>query len=187
MDVSAQEAQASLGLIEDAQAKWRKAIGASYASGLLILWGAVWIIGYVSLYFSNEMGGYAFMVLDVVGIAGTVLIARRWPIKGPEAKATSWSLTGLWLILALYAVIWMALFRPANGKEVGVFLCTLCMFGYVVIGLWFRSPFMIGLGLAVTGLALGGFYLLSPYFYLWVALTGGGAVLGTGFYIRRWR
>jgi hypothetical protein len=187
MDVSSQEAQASLGLIEDTQARWRKAIGSSYAGDLLMLWGTIWIMGYVGLYFSHRIGGHLFAVLDVVGIGGTVVIARRWPIRSPETRAVFLGIGGVWLFLALYAVIWMVLLRPASGKEVGAFLCTVCMFAYVVIGLWFKSTFLIALGLTVTALVLVGFYLLSDYFYLWVALTGGGAVLGTGLYIRRWR
>jgi hypothetical protein len=187
MDVSSQDAQVSLKLIEDTQARWRKAIGASYASGLLMLWGAIWIVGYISLHFSLQVGGYVFMALDLLGIGGTLLIARRWPIKGPETKTVFLSLMGLWAFLSLYAVIWIALFRPASGKELGAFLCTLCMFGYVVIGLWFKSTFMIGLALAVTALVLAGYYLLFGHFYLWAALTGGGTVVGTGLYIRRWR
>lgn len=187
MDISSQEARASLGLIEDAQAKWRKAIGSSYASGLLILWGTIWIVGYVSLHFSHEMGGRIFTVLDVVGIAGTVVIARRWPVRSPETTAMFLSVAGLWLFLALYTAIWIVLLRPVSGKQIGALLCTGCMFGYCVLGLWFKSTFLIGLGLTVTALALVGFYLLTGSFYLWVGLTGGGALLGTGLYIRRWR
>jgi hypothetical protein len=187
MDVSSQEARESLGLIEDTQAGWRKAIGASYASGLLVLWGAIWIVGYVCLHFSLEIGGYVFMVLDILGIGGTLLIARRRPIRGPETQAAFRSLGGLWSFLALYGVIWIVLFRPDDGRQLGAFLCTLCMLGYVVIGLWFKNVFMIALALAVTALVLVGYYLLFSYFYLWAALTGGGTVLGTGLYIRRWR
>jgi hypothetical protein len=187
MDVSSQEAQESLRLVEDTQTKWRKAVGASYVSGLLVLWGAIWVIGCANLQFSLETGGYVFMVLDLLGVGGTVLIARGWPVKGPESRAAFRSVMGLWAFLALYAVIWIALFRPVGGKELGAFLSTLCMFGYVVIGLWFKSSLLIGLALAATALVLVGYYLLSSYFYLWAALTGGGAMLGTGLYIRRWR
>jgi hypothetical protein len=187
MDVSSQEAQESLRLVEDTQARWRKAIGASYASGLLLLWGGIWIIAYATMYFSPQTAGYVFTALDTLGIGGTVLIARRWPLKGPEARATSLGIAALWLLLSLYALIWIALLRPTTSNQIGAFLCTVGMFGYVVIGLWFRSPFMIGLGLTVTALTIGGFYLIPRYFYLWIALAGGGAVMGTGLYIRRWR
>jgi hypothetical protein len=187
MDVSVQEAQASLGLIRDTQAEWRKAIGASYASGLLLLWGAVWIAGYIGLHFSQRVGGHMFAVLDVLGIVATCMIARRWPLKGPQARATSLGLMAFWLLLCAYATIWIMLLRPVASVQIGAFLCTVCMFGYVVIGLWFRSPFMIALGLAVTVLTVAGFYLIPHYFYLWIALTGGGTVMGTGLYIRRWR
>ena len=136
---------------------------------------------------SLRVGGCIFTALDILGITGTFVLARRWPLKGAEARAMSRGLIGLWLFLALYAVIWIVLLRPARGNQIGALLCTVCMFGYVVIGLWFRSPFMIGLGLAVTVLIVAGFYLIPHYFYLWIALTGGGTILGTGLYIRRWR
>jgi hypothetical protein len=187
MDVSSQEAQEALRLVENTQIQWRKAIGASYAGSLLLLWGGIWIIAYATMYFSPQIGGYVFTALDVLGIVGTVLIARRWPLKGPEAKAMALRMTALWLLLCLYALLWIILLRPATSNQIGAFLCTTGMFGYVVIGLWFRSPFMIVLGLAVTVLTVAGFYLVPHHFYLWIALTGGGTLMGTGLYIRRRR
>ncbi len=72
--------------------------------------------------------------------------------------------------------------------QCNVFISTAGMFAYVVMGLWFNSRFMIILGLALTGVTLVGFYLLTPYYCLWMAIMGGGTLLGTGMYIRvRWR
>jgi hypothetical protein len=191
MDVSSQEAQVSLGLIADTQAKWRRAIGAGHTSSLLVLWGLIWMGGFTSLYLSRNLGGWVFAGLDVVGLVATAPIARRWRrnvvLMGPETRVRLLSVWGLWLVLMLYAAIWLVLLRPADGRALGAFLCTVFMFGYIVIGLWFRNTFIMGLGLAVTALALAGFYLLSDYFYLWMALAGGGALVGTGLYIRRWR
>jgi hypothetical protein len=191
MDISKEEAQVSLNLVQDTQTRLKKAVAAGYASGLLVLWGGIWIVGFASLHFSDRIGGHVFAALDVVGFIATVLIARRWPhntvIRGPEFRTVAWQCTGLWLSLSVYGLIWALLLRPANGRALGVFLCTLCMFGYVVMGLWRRSLFLIGLGLAITAMSLAGFYWLPGYFYLWMAATGGGALLGAGLYIRRWR
>lgn len=49
---------------------------------------------------------------------------------------------------------------------------TVAMFGYIVIGLWFSSYFMVWLGLAVTATTLIGFYFLPYYYCLWMVVTG---------------
>jgi hypothetical protein len=46
---------------------------------------------------------------------------------------------------------------------------------------------MMWLGSAVTLFILIGYYVLPTYFYAWTALFVGGTLLGTGFYILRWR
>ena len=100
----------------------------------------------------------------------------------------NWRIGGLWGALLIYIFIWLRLLSPVNGMQVNAFICTACMFAYIVIGLWFESYFMIVLGLAVTAATLIGFYLLAGYYCLWMAFAGGGALLGTGLYIRvRWR
>ena len=145
MDISKEEAQASLDMVQDTQVRLKKAVASGYASGLLMLWGGIWIVGFASLSFSHRLGGYVFTALDVVGIVATVLIARRWPhntiIRSLEFKTVVWQSAGLWLALFVYALIWGLLLRPANGQAWGVFLCTVCMFGYVMTGLWRRQTY----------------------------------------------
>jgi hypothetical protein len=93
-----------------------------------------------------------------------------------------------WVLLFAYAIVWLFLVGAVDGMQLCVYLCTAAMFGYVVIGLWSGSFFMVWLGLAVTGLTFLGYYGLPDYFYLWMSPMGGGPLLGTGLYIRiRWR
>jgi hypothetical protein len=61
------------------------------------------------------------------------------------------------------------------------------MFAYVVTGLWLEH-FMVWLGLVVTALTVIGLFLLPSYFYIWMAVVGGGTLAGTGLFIRnRWK
>jgi hypothetical protein len=48
---------------------------------------------------------------------------------------------------------------------------------------------MIWVGLAVTGLIVAGLYLIPlPHYWLYLAVTGGGTLIGTGLFVRRrWR
>jgi hypothetical protein len=47
---------------------------------------------------------------------------------------------------------------------------------------------MIWIGLAVTGLAVLGLFLVPNWFWIWMAVMGGGTLVGTGLLVRnRWR
>jgi hypothetical protein len=191
MAVSQQDAAESLDLIHQATARTRRAVLAAYAGNLLILWGLIWIAGFGAMHFSRHRGWMVFAGLDGLGIIGTLLICRKWPVRalaGGGISAAAGRMLVLGLVLLVYAGLWVLLLRPISGILLGTFLATVVMLGYVVIGLWSGSTFMIVLGLAVTGLTLLGYFALRGYFNLWMAATGGGALLGAGLYIRsRWR
>jgi hypothetical protein len=98
--------------------------------------------------------------------------------------------TGLfWLLFLAYAYVWLGITKPYDGIQLNAFLCTAVMFAYVVTGLWFDSGLMVILGIVVTAMTLVGFYAIAPAYYcLWMAVTAGGALLGTGLYMQlRWR
>ncbi len=165
---------------------------ADYAGNLPILWGLISMAGLSAVEVFGHRGGYIFGLLDGVGVLGTLLICRRWPlghsVQGSGLLQVARRILVFWLILFAYAVVWMLLLRPATGMQVGAFLVTVAMLGRVVISLWTGSFFMLWLGLAVTVLTLFGFYLIPGCFNLWMALTAGGALLGAGLYVRiRWR
>jgi hypothetical protein len=191
MNVSDKDAQQSLAMIEDTAVRTRKAITSSYASGLLILWGLIWILSFASVHFWRQWMAYIFNTLNAIGVIATIVICRRWrtaaAVKSPDSQKIGWRIFALWALLFVYAFVWVLLLAPTRGIQVCAFLCTIPMFAYVVMGLWFGNYFMLWLGLAVTGLTLLGFYLFPHYFYLWMSPMGGGALLGTGLYIRlRW-
>lgn len=70
------------------------------------------------------------------------------------------------------------------------FICTVIMFTYVVSGLYETgAKFMLWLGLAGTAITLIGFYIIpASYYCLWMAPAFGGALFGTGLYLKlMWR
>jgi len=190
MDVSQENAHESLNQIQDATIRTRKAIASSYASGLLILWGLVWTIAFVGTHYFLSWVSHIWIALGVVGGIGTFLIFRRQlrsttPTRISGTSKVGLRIFGLWILLFVYIVVWFSILRPESGLQINAFICTACMFAYIIIGLWFESYFMVWLGLTVTGITLVGLYLLPHgYYNLWMALFGGGAILGTGLYIR---
>ncbi len=191
MDITQEDARESLNQVQDISVRMRRAIASNHASGLLILWGSIWSIASIGTHFRHEWAGYIWTVLDVVGVVGTILIVRsRLQIANikriGQAKKIVWRIFGLWAALFVYMGIWLYMLKPDNGMQMNAFICTACMFAYIVIGLWFEGYFMVWLGLAVTGVVLAGLYLVPHgYYSLWTAVFGGGTVLGVGLYIRK--
>ena len=73
--------------------------------------------------------------------------------------------------------------------QVNVFMVTVIMFAYVIMGIWEKINFMIYLGLAVTASTIIVFFFLNhTYYCLYMAATAGTLMLGTGIYLQlRWK
>jgi hypothetical protein len=193
MNVSQEEAQASLSAIRDVRIQTQRAATSTYASPMMILWGILWIITFTATHFYIEHAYYIFTAMNVVGIAVSVIIFYQLfhskpPFREDPSEHIGWRIAAFWILLYVYVIIWLFLLAPFSGRQCNAFISTAGMFACVVMGLWFGSTFMVMLGLAMTGVTLAGFYLLTSYYCLWMAVMGGGTLLGTGLYIRiRWR
>jgi hypothetical protein len=188
--LDSENAQESLDAIEEVMAQTRKAIASTYANPLLILWGALWVASFTAAQFYLVYAHYIFWGMGAIGGVGTFIICRishTQPYVRTSIRS-GWRLLWFWVLLIVYAFIWLSILAPFNGMQLNAVFSTAAMFGYIVIGLWFGSYFMVWLGLAVTAMTLVGFYFIPHYYCLWMAITGGGAILCTGLYIRlRWR
>jgi len=190
MDLSNEDAQKSLSLVENTMAETRKSLTAAYSGPILILWGLIWILDFLGTHLFLKWVWLIWMVLNCIGVIGMVLICRQQfqaasPTRHSADDKIGRRIFWFWAFLGLYGFIWLAIFRPVNGIEINAFLCTVIMFAYVMMGLWTESHFMIWLGLAVTVATLVGFFLVPPNYYcLWMAPTAGGLLFGTGLWAR---
>jgi len=193
MNVSQDDARASLSTIRDARIQTQRAAISTYASPMMILWGTLWIIAFIATHLYIEHGQHIFTAMNVVGIAVSAIIFYQLfhskpPFREDPSERLGWRIAALWILLYVYVIIWLFLLAPFSGMQCNAFISTAGMFACVVMGLWFKSTFMIVLGLVMTGVTLVGFYLLTSCYCLWMAMMGGGSLLGAGLYIRvRWR
>jgi hypothetical protein len=186
---SQHEALASLTEIQQVTAQTRQTLAQGMASPILMLWGVVWILGFVITQFFPEQAGVAWMGLDAAGVFGSCWMGTRHRDRVLKREGGGRVLAA-WLVLILYMGIWNVLMLPSGtlngwqaGVRMGAFNVTIPMCGYVIMGLW-MGRFFIWLGAGITVLTLVGYYALPHYFFLWTAVTGGGALLGTGWYLR---
>jgi hypothetical protein len=172
----------------------RKNIAAGSSGPMVILWGVIWIIGYGRLQFFPDSIRWLWPALDIIGFAGSVYIGRRSPVKSPNQRRVTYA----WLVLFGYAVLWVTLLAQRNApyqpgkmvfsafmeRRIVTFFATVPMFAYVIMGLWL-DRFFIWLGALVTVVTLVGCLYVPNYFYLWLALTGGGSMVIAGVFIRK--
>jgi hypothetical protein len=198
MNISKQEASESLAQIEDALTQTRRAIGQGSSSTRLILWGIIWALGYSFSQFAPHRAQTLWLCLVAIGI----LSSWNWRARSqPPLPSAGGSRIGLgWLVIFVYAVFWLILLhldtqpgqpglhlQSMSGRQTAAFFATVPMFAYVLGGLWL-GRFFVWLGAAVTLLTVVGYFLLPDWFFLWMAITGGGSLIVAGLYIRRfWR
>ena len=189
MDLSPIEAQQALEAIQAMAKKTRKVIANSGAYLFLIIWGLVWLIGFTANHFvTGPTIGYLWMGLDIGGGVLSLVAAIR---MGRKVRSASGGEAGrrigyFWLLLFLYCLVLLAVVSPLDLKTGSMVIVIFVMVGWIAMGL-LMSAASIWWALVITALALIGYYLLPSFFYLWMAVLGGGGMIALGFYIRsRW-
>lgn len=189
MNISPTEAEEALAAIQMVVQKTRRAISASGGYLFLIVWGVIWLLGFLgSQFLPEEMSGYAWIALDILGgILSAVLGIRMGRGVRSSSPTASGKRIGLfWLLLFLYVIATVAVAWPTSGKQLAMFIILTVMVGWMAMSL-LLSFTSIWPGLIITALALIGYFLLPGIFYLWMAILGGGGMIALGLYIRsRW-
>jgi len=195
MEVTGKDAQEALQDVESVARSVQGKLAYGIAGPILVLWGVVWMVCFTITHFAPQVAGWGWLVGDGLGIVGSLYLgtrgARAGAVRSESSKRMGWRLFWFWFFLFIYGDIWLTVLWPWRGEQLGMFLVTLVMFAYVVMGLWLEMRFMLWLGLAVTALACAGYvlsFLVPGYLDLWLGLAGGSALAAGGLYLMlRWR
>ena len=191
MNITNQQAKESLEMIKQTTTKTKKA-KASFASPWLTLWGTLWLIAYsVAHFYHGQHANLIFPSMGIIGSIGSVLLVwwdkKKAPLRDTSSNPLDKKIWRFWWALVLYVVIWIIIVRP-DSFELNVVIVTAAMFAWVVMGLFYEIKLMIILGIFVTAVTLLGYFFFPHYQCLLIAFCGGGALLGTGIYMRlMWR
>lgn len=181
------DALEDLRVIRQVMEQTRRSIAMGGGGYFMIIWGVVWLLGFLnSQFLTGPMEGWIWLALDTLGIIATLAVGFR---LGTRMRVRpGWRLGVFWLALLIYGGLWVWILRPPDAMRGALFIVTVAMFGYVVMGLWLASGLIAWVGVGVTGLVVAGYCLIPAYFAAWMALLGGGTLIGSGMYIlRRWR
>ena len=73
---------------------------------------------------------------------------------------------------------------PLNGRQVDAFISLFFAFAYAIGGVW-GGWRLIAIGGTAAAAILFGYFALDHYFYLWMAVVGGGALFAGGLWLRK--
>ena len=153
------------------------------ASQLMILWGALVFAGNVVTYLTPRYADYAWMLVYVVGIAGSAAVGvanrGRSRVRSFDLRVLAANL--LFFAFGFFCVNVLGHFTP---RQMGTFWPIYFMLMYCIAGLWFGYAF-IAIGLAVTALTLVGYFFIGATFPLWMAFVNGGGLILGGLWMRR--
>ena len=189
MNISPSEAEEALAVIQAMMTRTRRAISSSGAYNIMIVWGMVWLLGFLgSQFLSQEIAGYAWMVLDILGGILSAVLGIRMGLGLRSASSTTSGkrIAIFWLLLFFFCIAAVSVAWPTDGKQLAMFIILFVMVGWLAMGL-LLSFASVWPGLIITVLALVGYFLLPGIFYLLMAIMGGGGMIALGLYIRsRW-
>jgi len=179
MNISPEEAARALGEIEASRTAMRTAIRNYRGHYHLWLWGGIWVAVAMLAEFHGPRIRFR---LELAGFATTVLIILRQKaqIRSPGRDR----FLGMLAAIIVYANVWpYVLGGPPNSKCGFAYGALVAMFCFVVSGIWFCS-YLLWVGLVVSALILVGLFCFPAIFWWWIAIFGGGTLIGTGFYVR---
>ena len=186
MDVSQQEAKESLQAIQEVAAHMRRNVARSGSPYFMVLWGAIWFLGFLTSHFVDAMYlGWVWMTLVSLGTVSSAYLG--YSFRSKVRSEIDIRFTYLWVAIMAYSAVWMWLAQPRTGAQASVLNTCFIMFAYVVIGLWMERV-AAWVGLIVTAFAILVYLLIPEYYFLSMAFLGAGTLMLSGFYIlRKWK
>jgi hypothetical protein len=194
------EARAALSEIDRVMATTPTAIARGPSAPILILWGCIWVVAAVTTQYQPQALAWMWWILDLIGAGGMWWFIAR---HGARVKrADDWRYGArygaFWGATFFYSILWLNLLVPARWpqtsqqwvefwpmfRRISAYFHTIPMFAYVIGGLYVGRFFII-LGAIVTALILAGYCWAGDYFFLWLAITCGGALIFSGAFIRK--
>jgi hypothetical protein len=189
MKITQDEAEESLADIQRTTQRTRRSITGSGAHIFLIITGAIWLVGFLATqYLTGNIVPTIWIAASLIGSALAILLGTRMSkrVRGPSTPVYAARIGTFWLVLILFAIAIIAVARPTDAKQLTLIIILFAMLGQFAMGLLlsFTSTWW---ALPISALALIGYFLLPEFFYLWMGVLVGGAMVGLGTYILlRW-
>jgi hypothetical protein len=184
MDITPSEAEKTLASIRQTEDQMRRALNASGGGYQMLIWGVIMLVGYTLNQFADRIpiavvaGIWIAMSIlgNAVSVAASIRMARKF--QSPVGARIGAMLP----IFLLFGAVGAFFVHPAGPREINLLIYLLVMLWLAMMGLWVK-PSLLWISLAFSGLMLFGYWVLPDYFFLWLAIVGGGAMIGSGLFL----
>jgi hypothetical protein len=185
MEMDERQALNDLKVIRQVMDRTRKA--ASGEGGwFMVVGGLMWLLGFLGHQFLPEhLVGWAWAGVNTIGMLTIVWLWMRMERQSSVSSPVLRPIMLSWLALGVFDVLLIWLFEMETIYHVAtLFLITIAL-GCVQMGLLFSHWPLCAVGAAIVVLVVGAFLLAQAYFFLIVALFGGGLMIGSGLWMVR--
>lgn len=180
--IDSQQASEALAEIDAIARRVRQSRIYQLSSLLLIMWGALVFAGNIATFLWPRWAGYAWLVVDAAGIAGSFAISVYSHSRARTRSFDMRTLAAFLLFLAFgMFCCWLGHFTP---RQIGTFWALYFMLFYTIAGLWVGNAYVV-IGLGISALTLTGYFLVGDWFEPWMAVVNGGGLLLGGLWMRR--
>jgi len=180
--IDPKEAASALSDINEIAHRVRQSTIYNFASLMLIMWGGLGLLGNIASYLWPQEGGYIWLALNVVGLAGSFAIgifeSRRTSVHSFDLR-----MVAAFLLFFAFGILWSIGLGHFTPRQLGVFWPTYFMMVYTLVGLWV-GPAFVAIGVGITALTLIGYFFVGGWFDLWMALVNGGGLILGGLWMR---
>jgi hypothetical protein len=188
MNIDRSEAESALASIREIENQMNKAMSASGGAYQIIAWGGIMMIGYTLNQFADRLpvalvaGPWIVMSILANILSVTISVRRARKFHNPYGARLGF----LWAVFLLFGLVGAFFVHPSDPREINLLVYLLTMLWMAVMGLWVDLR-LLWISLAFTALMLFGYLVLPDYFFLWLAIVGGGAMIGSGLLLLRGR
>lgn len=189
MEITPEDARIALRDIQRAseKARYMRNMGAYY----WLLWGTIITVGFLVNQFWPQWSENISIALNCIGLAGWVCLARRQNTSmrltpGSQASFLQSRLHIFYILYVIFSFLWWFILQSVQAKQMGLFFISVYMFVIITSGVWLQDVLLIAIGVCILLLALVGYYLFPPLFWIWEASFAGLPIVAMSiYYLRR--
>ncbi len=147
-------------------------------SDILLLFGALTIVGDAVVQFAPVAAPGAVQFLGTAGSIATLVLAYRRRGAPGELR---W--LAVYYFLILFGILWSSVFAHMAPRDAMAFRASVQLFGVVAIGIFLSGELVVA-GLIGTAVLLAAYQFAGAWFAFWLAIGVGGTLLLAGWRLR---
>lgn len=183
MSIDSKEAASALSDIDSMARRVRQSMIYNLSSQILIMWGVLVFAGHIVANFLPRSGLLIWLAVTVLGSMGWFAISA-WTRPRTGVQSFDARFFTAFLLFLGFGYLWTLVLGHFTPRQLDTFWPLYFMLVYTIAGLWVGLAF-VAIGLGITALTLVGYFLLSDWFHLWMAVVNGGGLVLGGLWMRR--